>query len=137
MEQSCLTQWRMSTSQDILRDKGVNGMIRGTTPTIKLYVDGYDLTGMRFYITLCDKKNDQKFTYDNTMSNVELVSASSEQSQINLTLSQEETLDLAVGKVEIQVRWIDRYGIADATDIAVIDVSKVLLDKKIDFGGVV
>lgn len=112
-------------------------MIRGTTPTIKLYVDGCDLTGMRFFITLCDKKNDQKFTYDNTMSNVELISASSEQSQINLTLSQDETLALAVGKVEIQVRWVDQAGIAYATDIATIDVSKILLDKKINFGGIV
>lgn len=113
-------------------------MIRGTTPIIQLFIDGADLTGTRFFVTLVNINSGIEYTFDSEHDNVELVSVDENGSQVNLSLTQEMTLNMTVGRIQIQVRWIDDVENAEATDIATIDLTKVLLEKKISYtGGVV
>lgn len=105
-------------------------MIRGTTPSHILTIEGYDLTETRVYVTLSSgfvritKTNeDLAIAYEN------------ETTSILLFLTQEDTLGLPTGDAEVQVRWIDSNGIAQATEIEKISVDRVLLPKVISYDG--
>ena len=54
-------------------------------------------------------------------------------STISFSLTQEETLGLAVGSASVQVRFIDIDGVAQATEIATLNVDKVLLNGVITY----
>lgn len=104
-------------------------MIRGTTPDYILTIDGYDLSGKTVFVTI--SQNGQKLTKTNS----ELSIATDESgSTIAFILSRRDTLRLKVGSAEVQVRFIDAGGTAWATEIATLTVSKVLLERVIEYG---
>lgn len=103
-------------------------MIRGTTPDYILTIEGYDLTDKTVYVTIesnrkkITKKGDQlSIAYDGTAS------------AIAFTLTQQDTLFLAEGRAAVQVRFIDDTGKARATEIGMLTVNKVLLEKVISY----
>ena len=66
---------------------------------------------------------------------LDLISFRQEGSVIVFQLSQKETLELNVGKAEVQVRFIDSQGVALATTIGEINVERVLLPGEIEYRG--
>lgn len=102
-------------------------MKQGTTPTIPLTVDT-DLTDWTVYVTFANGSHE--VTVDNTRLEIEYDSEN-EQTDIEVALTQEETLSLPVGYADVQVRAI-KDGIAIATDIQPIDVGRILKDGVID-----
>ena len=100
-------------------------MRRGTTPAITLTVDA-DLTGWAVYVTLRNKCH--SLTIENDRLTIE---AEEGISTVVFALTQEETLALSVGSCEVQVRAIHN-GTAIATDIASVDVGRILLEGVID-----
>lgn len=115
-------------------------MRRGTTPAIVLTVDT-DLTGFSVFVTIrsgytenipdilkCNSKNREEITIGNDRLTVEVEEGIS---TVAFSLTQEETLALVPGKAEIQVRAIHN-GTAIATDIASVDVGRILLEGVID-----
>lgn len=100
-------------------------MRRGTTPAITLTVDA-DLTGWAVYVTLRNKCH--SLTIENDRLTIE---AEEGISTVVFALTQEETLAFSVGSCEVQVRAIHN-GTAIATDIASVDVGRILLEGVID-----
>lgn len=100
-------------------------MRRGTTPAITLTVDA-DLTGWAVYVTLRNKCH--SLTIENDRLTIE---AEEGISTVVFALTQEETLAFSVGSCEVQVRAIHN-GTAIATDIATVDVGRILLEGVID-----
>lgn len=103
-------------------------MIRGTTPDYVLTLAGVDLTGQTVYVTILQGM--KKLTKTGDALTVEVDGTGS---TISFSLTQEETLYLAVGSASIQVRFIDVDGVAQATQIATINVDKVLLNEVITY----
>lgn len=104
-------------------------MRRGTTPTIALVVQGYDLTDSKVYATI------QQGSYTLTKSGADLtVEESDGNSFITFELTQAETLAFKAGNASVQVRWINSNDIALATDICTIRIDTVLMDGVIAYG---
>ena len=102
-------------------------MRRGTTPTLTLTVDA-DIVGWTIYVAL--RAGCETLVLDGTRLDV---AASTEEgsTDISLTLTQEETLAMTCGPCEVQVRAANN-GSAVATDIARIDVGRIIQDGEID-----
>jgi hypothetical protein len=98
-------------------------MRRGTTPTYTLTVD-MDLTGWTCYVTL---KGLGKLL---NLEGERLAVEGGEQSTVTFELTQAETLALKPGKCEVQLRAA-KNGAAIATDIATLDVGRILRDGEI------
>ena len=106
-------------------------MRRGTTPDYILTVAGYDLTACDVYVTLA------QFVQEITLTGVRLdISYDSETqaSSIVFCLTQAETLRFKTGNAEIQVRFIDANGVAQATEIKSVPVMPVLFEEVIEYG---
>lgn len=100
-------------------------MRRGTTPTLTLTVDA-ELVGWACFVAI------RSGCYTTIIEGERLdVSQEDGTTTIELTLTQEETLALRVGACEIQVRAAHN-GSAVATDIARIDVGRIIQDGEID-----
>lgn len=100
-------------------------MKRGTTPTLTLTVDA-DISDWTKYVTF--RANCRIVTIEDDR--LEATYADN-MTTITLTLTQEETLALNVGACEVQVRAI-KNGTAVATDIAKVDVGRILKEGVID-----
>jgi hypothetical protein len=101
-------------------------MYQGTTPTIPFTIKGMDLTQARVFITLQDQKTRKTQTYDSSGDRL-VVSYSAEENEttIQLTLTQEETLAISKGMVVAQARWVlanDQAGASDKASLTVHDV---------------
>ena len=107
--------------------------IRGTTPTFTITLNGIDLTdGYRVYVTI--DQNGTQLT-KNSSSNAQhmiLTKLDNEDgavsTQIDLHLTQRETLGFEVGKAEMQAKWIDAGGAVEASDISSVEFSRALLE---------
>ncbi|MDO4841686.1 MAG: hypothetical protein Q3982_03300 [Phoenicibacter congonensis] len=97
-------------------------MRQGSTSVIKLTVpDTLDLTqAQKICITFA--QGTRKLTLWGDSPGVEV-----EPHTVRVQLQQRETLDFAVGGVNIQLRWLMPDGSADATDIATVHNLGVLL----------
>ena len=102
-------------------------MIRGTTPDYILNVDT-DLTGKTVYVTISQLRNRLTLTGDDLT-----IAASGGASTIAIRLTQQQTLGLAVGKAEIQVKYIASDGTTQATNIAPITVDRALLERVVEY----
>ena len=112
-------------------------MIRYTTPTIPLVVEGKDLTdNLDVYVTLEQEVNRVELTKCGT--DLILTTTTHEQTtdtNVSFTLTQEETAMFNLrASVSVQVNWIDASGIRGATEIKTIPVMRNLLDKVIEYG---
>lgn len=98
-------------------------MIRGTTPTYIIKIKGDNLKDATPYVTISQGETEI------TKSGDELIADRDDKSCIlAVSLTQEETLKLAKGRAEIQVRWVNNDGIAGATDLRYMKVKPILLE---------
>ena len=102
-------------------------MIRGTTPDYILNVNA-DLTGKTVYVTISQLLTRLTLTGDDLT-----IAVSGGASTIAIRLSQQQTLGLAVGKAEIQVKYIGSDGTTQATNIAPITVDRALLERVVEY----
>ena len=94
-------------------------MRRGTTPTLTLLVNAHIET-WTCYLTLEDGTSEVTFEDDRiTKTTVD------QKTQLEVTLTQEETLAMPVGNVEVQVRAI-KNGKAIATNIKTLPIERIL-----------
>ncbi len=107
------------------------GIVMGTTPTLLLTVKDHDLRGASIYVTLRRSAGQMVTKTNGSIS----VAYSDEDSVLAVRLTQEDTLALRTGDVEVQVRWIDSTGHADATEIKNIELKRVLYEEVISYGG--
>lgn len=103
-------------------------MYRGTTPTICLTVmTSLDLSKIKtVWVTF------QNLVYERTYTGEE-VKIVPETKKVYVEMSQEETLSLSSGKLDIQIRFLMDDGRAYATEIATTTVEDVLRDGVIDY----
>lgn len=104
-------------------------MIRGTTPDYILTVDA-DLTGQTVYVTISQLRTRLTLTGDDLS-----IATDESGSTIAIRLTQQQTLGLAVGKAEIQVKFIGADGTTRATDIQPITVDRALLERVVTYDG--
>lgn len=100
-------------------------MTRGTTPTLVLEVDDYDLTTLKsVYITI-KQKEIYTLTKKLTDRGVEIVS----EHEIDVYLTQEETLRFRPGIALVDIRAVDNDGNAVASDEPQeLQIGDILLD---------
>ena len=99
-------------------------MRRGTTPTNTSEVDR-DLTEARIFVTY---SQNGRVVFEKTGDDLVV-----DESSIKCTLSQEDTLALADGIVEIQIRYITELGKADASEIIRTSAEHILKDGEITY----
>ena len=110
-------------------------MHRGTTPYLRFYIDGYDLTGCTVFLTI-EQSTGAEMTWKTGDDRFEVALDEDNPGRTIITahLTQERTFALrAKLPTRAQVRWIDRDGEAMATEKASIDVRDVLYQEIIAF----
>lgn len=105
-------------------------MIKYTTPTISLIVEGVDITAHDIYVTL------EQGTTELIKTGSDLtVSTDDGDTSIIFTLTQEESASFDYNnRAAVQVNWITSQGVRSATEIKSIGITKNLLDKVISYG---
>jgi len=98
-------------------------MRRGSTPTNTFDVD-LDLRGATVFISY---EQDDKVVIEKTGEDLDIG-----ESQIALTLTQEETLLFHPGKVFIQIRYVFPSGAADASEIIQTTFERIIKDGVIE-----
>lgn len=101
--------------------------IRGTTPDYVLMVNA-DLTGKTVYVTIAQNPG-CKLTL--TGDSIEVIPGN--ESIINITLTQEQTLAFVTGSAEVQVKFIAEDGTTRGTDIQNITIDRALLDRVVEY----
>lgn len=105
-------------------------MRQGTTPSYTLTVSGYDLTDKTVYVAIRARNKLLTLTGERlAIGYTEGVSA------VVFTLTQKETLAMAVGTADVQIRFIDAAGNAKATDIQPITIRSILQPGEIAYDG--
>ena len=109
-------------------------MIRYTTPTISLIVEGVDLTSKDVYVTLEQGKHElTKKGSDLTISTETVQQVTN--TLISFTLSQAESAAFKLSaSAAVQVNWISSAGVRTATEIKTINILKNLLEEVITYG---
>lgn len=98
-------------------------MIRGTTPTYIIKISGDNLKDATPYVTISQGQTEI------TKSGEGLITDRDDTSCVlTVALTQEETLKLAKGRADLQVRWVNTEGTAGATDVKCVKVKPVLLE---------
>lgn len=105
-------------------------MIRGTTPTFVLTVEGYDLTQLTSVFVTFEQGSKELTKTGNEL----VLTASGDDTIVTVTLSQEETLGFTVGRAEVQVRFIRSDNKAYATERKPVAVKEVLYEEVIHYG---
>lgn len=99
-------------------------MYRGTTPVLIVKCDGPDLSACStLWLTIKQGKREltkKKSDFSNITAN-----------RIYCKLTQDETLSLDVGTVDIQLRGVDKYGSAFATKVNTRPVKGILKEGEI------
>ena len=102
-------------------------LIRGTTPDYILNVNA-DLSDKTVFVTISQLRTRLTLTGDDLS-----ISVSGGASTIAIRLTQQQTLGLAVGRAEIQVKFIGSDGTTQATDIKPITVDRALLERVVEY----
>ena len=96
---------------------------RGTTPYLSITVEGRDLTTAHVFVTIRQREKtltkdgaDVSCTYD----------SQEDTSELHVAYTQADTLGLADGAAELQLRWIYADGTAEESEIASITIGRVL-----------
>lgn len=96
-------------------------MVRGTTPIFKLTLDDttVDLTeAANVYVSF----NQPKYSIVKTGEDLDI-----SEHEVDVRLSQVETLGFSTGTINVQVNWVYSDGSRACTDIVSIDVSSNLI----------
>ena len=117
-------------------------MRRGTTPTYKLVADA-DLIGQRVIVTLRGQGNKVDLDGDRLTMEPDVDGGGNAVTNIYFTLTQPETLRFTQPKAyawddpkrlcKVQIRTIDEHGVANASDMADIDIRPILKDGVISY----
>ena len=83
---------------------------RGTTPYLPIYAEGVDLTGAHVYVTI--KQNATRLIKDGADVTFVGYDSQTDTSELAVSYTQKETLGLADGAAELQIRWIYSDGTA-------------------------
>ena len=107
-------------------------MTRGTTPTLTLSIDNADLSTLKnMYITFSQETRKLIKVYqagsDNNQIEIDV-----ENSEVAVSLTQDETLNFKPGPVDIQVRYTNNADSAYATNIVRIDMGRILQEGVIE-----
>ena len=110
---------------------------QGTTPIIVLDVAA-NFDNCNVYVTI-DQNGTQVTKASRDSSDIEITkhydsNGNFDYSKVAVYLQQKDTLGFDVGKVRVQVRWVDFLGNASATDINSFKIDESLLDKVIEYG---
>lgn len=97
-------------------------MRRGTTPTNTFSVD-IDLTGTTIFI---DYEQDGKIILEKTGTDVTVATNS-----LTVELTQADTLKFHPGAANIQIRYVDAFGTADASQIIHTTFERIIKDGEI------
>lgn len=107
-------------------------MYRGTTPNIVIKVNSdLDLSAMeQIWVTFKNKSAEK--TYD-----IETIEVDAVNNTLSVVMSQEDTLAFQtcgtlMGKVEVQVRFLDDEGFAYASNISEVNLSRILKEGVIE-----
>lgn len=109
-------------------------MIRFTTPTISLVVEGVDISDKDIRVTL------EQGNVELTKKGTDLIVSTTTHEQVTDTniqfaLTQEESASFRLNaQCSVQVNWIDSSGVRAATEIKSVPVMRNLLDKVIEYG---
>ena len=99
-------------------------MRRGTTPT-NTFTTGIDLQGCTIFVSY---EQDGRIVFEKTGADLTVTATT-----VSLTLSQAETLMLHPGRVNIQIRYIDAFGVADASNIISTTAERIIKDGEIQY----
>ena len=110
---------------------------QGTTPILTLDVP-YEFTGCNVFVTI-DQNGNQVTKASRQSDDVEITKHYKEDgtfdySSVAMHLTQSETLGFDVGQARVQIRWIDIYGEAQATEIGTYDFDESLYQGVIAYG---
>ena len=105
-------------------------MRRGTTPGYVLRVAGADLTRCTNFATVAQGSKKLTLTGDRLAVSY---SAEDKTSTVCFELTQEETLGFCLGRADVQVRFVDEAGYADATNVGSIAILPILNEDVIDY----
>lgn len=103
-------------------------MRRGTTPTITIRVRGETFDDSTIFVTFRQGNILITKTGDDVDKSITL-----EGCMLYIYLSQEETLSLHNGVMQIQIRWINFSNLAKASPIKTIQVDPILLEGVIEY----
>ena len=103
-------------------------MRRGTTPTCTIETN-VDLSGCTVFVTF---QQNGKNVIEKTGADV-VITPSNDGSTATFTLTQEDTLKLVPGRVLVQVRYVDAFGTADASEIISTTAAEILKDGVIEY----
>lgn len=105
-------------------------MYQGTTPELMLKVEGTDLTDKTIFVTIrCGN-----YVLTKTGNSLSVIYADN-YSIVVVKLSQKETLMMKKSEAEVQVRFIDSSGFANATNKAKFNVKESLYQSIIKYSG--
>lgn len=107
-------------------------MVQGTTPLIELTVN-QDITECTVYVSFKDVTTSTVTTYSNDDDEFVSMESMYGDTTILIQLTQEETLALSVGQIDIQVRFIDSEGVAGITNIRRVTNLEALYTSVIDY----
>ena len=109
-------------------------MIKYTTPTITLIVEGVDLTGKDIYATL--EQGCRELTKKGSEMTVTTEAVDDRTDTVlTMVLSQEESASFDFNRnADVQVNWIESNGVRAATEIKSIKVMRNLLGEVISYG---
>lgn len=111
-------------------------MIRGTTPTYTLIVEGYDLTDKTVYVTILQLTRIITLTGERLA--ISYTPAEGEEpagSVVVFGLTQRETLSLRDGDADVQIKFIGEDGNVEGTDTGKITIKPALLEREIEYKG--
>lgn len=102
-------------------------MYRGTTPVLEIHVDTEMDFGDIERLWLIFKTSTREVTRE-----LDTLTLNNEEKTITCTLTQEETLKFANNSVvEVQLRGLNRGGVAWASDIGSVNADRILKDGEI------
>lgn len=105
-------------------------MIRYTTPTITLTVEGVDLTSADVYVSM--EQGSLKFVKSG---DAITKTYNDPDTTITVTLTQEESAKFVEKQaVSVQINWIEADGKRSATQVKGISVARNLLDEVLTYG---
>ena len=99
-------------------------MYRGTTPTLKIEVEGVEVTDLILDRTMITLKQKEK---EVTKSGSD-IAVDENENTLSITLTQEETLSFDDGMAQLQVRATLENGAVMASNIVTDSIGHILLD---------
>lgn len=126
-----LSMRRLLLYQNEMKGKGI-AMYRGTTPTLPVRIMGVDATDAKIFVTIKDRKKKTILTLTSADDFTPVLEDGNTLCELELT--QAQTLLFEAGECEVQARWVNAEGKANATEKAVFCMKDVLLKGVIAYG---